>query len=40
MVYGEITKGLPPLRKPKLRKKSQKKEGEIKKNIYTRLIGI
>ena len=39
MVYGKITKGLPPLRRPKLSKKSQDKEDEIKKN-YMRLIGI
>ena len=39
MVYVKITKGLPPLRRPKLSKKSQEKEDEIKKN-YMKLIGI
>ena len=33
------TKGLPPLKRPKLSKKSQEKEDEIKKN-YMKLIGI
>ena len=31
MVYGKITKGLPPLRRPKLSKRAQAKEDEIKK---------
>ena len=35
MVYGKITKGLPPLRRPKLSKKSQEKDDEIKKKLYT-----
>ena len=39
MVYGEITKGLGTLRRPKLSKKSQNKDDGIKKN-YTALIGI
>ena len=34
MVYGKITKGLPPLRRPKLIKKAQDKEDENKKKIY------
>ena len=34
-----IIKGLPPLRRPKLSKKSQEKENEIIKN-YMKLIGI
>ena len=38
MVYGKITKGLPPLRRPKLSKKAQDKEDEIKN--YMKLIGI
>ena len=37
MVHGKITKGLPPLRRPKLSKKAQEKEDEIK-NIYMKLI--
>ena len=37
MVYGKITKGLPTLRRPKLSKKSQEKEDEIKKH-YMKLI--
>ena len=39
MVYGKITKGLPPLRIPKLSKKSQEKEDEYI-YIYMKLIGI
>ena len=39
MVYGEITKGLPPLRRPKISKKAQYKEDGIEKN-YMWLIGI
>ena len=35
MVYGKITKGLPPLRRPKLSKKSQEKDDETKKKLYT-----
>ena len=35
----KIAKGLPPLRRPKLSKKSQEKEDEIKKN-YMNLLGI
>ena len=38
MVYGEITKGVPPLRRPKLSKKAQEKEDKIK--IYMKLIVI
>ena len=38
MVYGKITKGLPPLRIPKLGKKSKYNEDEIKN--YIKLIGI
>ena len=38
MVYGKITKGLPPLRRPKLSKKAQEKEDGIKK--YMKLIGM
>ena len=34
----KITQGLPPLRIPKLSKKSQEKDYEIKN--YTKLIGI
>ena len=34
----KITKGLPPLRRPKLSKKSQEEEDEIWK--YMKLIGI
>ena len=33
------TKGLPPLRRPKLSKKSQEKEDKIE-NIYIKLMGI
>ena len=33
MVYGKIAKGLPPLRRPKLRKKSQEKEDDIERTI-------
>ena len=40
MVYEKIKiKGLPPLRRPKLIKKAQEKEDEIKKT-YMKLIGI
>ena len=35
----KIAKGLPPLRRPKLSKKSQEKEDKIKKS-YMKLIGI
>ena len=38
MVYRKITKWLPPLRRPKLSKKSQEKEDGIKK--YMKLIGM
>ena len=31
MVYGKITKGIPPLRRPKQSKKLQEKDDEIKK---------
>ena len=34
MVYGKIAKGIPPLRIPKLSKKSQEKQDEIRKNLY------
>ena len=34
MVYGKTTKGLPPLRRPKLSKIAQEKVDEIIKNIY------
>ena len=38
MVYGKITKGLPPLRRPKLSKKTQEKDDETRKryeaNMY------
>ena len=37
MVYGDNSKGLPPLRRTKLGKKSQEKEDEILKN-YMKLI--
>ena len=39
MVNGKITKRLPPRRRPKLSKKSQEKDDEIKK-IYMKLIGV
>ena len=39
MVYVKITKGLLPLRRPKLSKKAHDKEGEIKRNCM-RLIGV
>ena len=32
MVYGNFANGLPPIRRPKLSKKSQDKEDGIKKN--------
>ena len=38
MVYGRITNGILPLRRPGLSKKSQVNEDEIKK--YMKLIGI
>ena len=31
---GKITKGIPPLRIPKIRKKAQEKEDEIKIKLY------
>ena len=34
VVYGKITKGLPPLRRPKLSKKSQEKDDEILRKLY------
>ena len=37
MVYGKITKGLPLIRIPKTKKKSQDKEDEMKN--YMELIG-
>ena len=37
MVYEKSAKGLPPLRRPKLSKKPQEKQDEIKK-IYMKLI--
>ena len=39
MVYGKMTKGITPLRKQKLSKRSQDKDDEIQKN-YMKLIGI
>ena len=35
MVYGKMSKGIPPLRKQKRSKKSQEKDDEIKKKLYT-----
>ena len=35
MVYGKTTKGLPPIMRPKLSKKSQEIDDEIKKKLYT-----
>ena len=34
MVYGEITKLIPPLSRPKLGKKAKDKDDEIKKELY------
>ena len=38
MVYGKITKGLPPLRRPKISKNHRIRRKKLKK--YMELIGI
>ena len=40
MVYGKTTKGLPPLRRPKLSKIAQEKVDEIIKKIFEKLNGV
>ena len=35
MVFGKITKGIPPLRRQKFGKKAQEKDDEIKNKLYT-----
>ena len=40
MVYGNITKGIPPLRRPKLSKSDKRKMMKYTIKIYKKLIGI